>query len=57
MFFLDFLHRNKDQFTEAEKAFNQTVIYGKDADAMAVINTSRRFPMMANYQLVIVKEV
>jgi len=42
--------------SEAEKAFNQTVIYGKEADAMAVINTSRRFPMMANYQLVIVKE-
>ena len=42
--------------TEAEKSFNQTVIYGKDGDAMAVINNARRFPMMANYQLVIVKE-
>ncbi len=42
--------------TEAEKAFNQTVIYGKDTDAIAVTNIARRFPMMANYQLVIVKE-
>jgi DNA polymerase III subunit delta len=42
--------------TEAEKSFNLTVIYGKDSDASAVINNARRFPMMANYQLVIVKE-
>jgi len=42
--------------SESEKAFNQTVIYGKDADASAVTNLSRRYPMMANYQLVVVKE-
>ncbi len=42
--------------TEAEKSFNQTVIYGKDADATTVTNIARRFPMMANYQLVVVKE-
>jgi len=42
--------------TEAEKSFNQTVIYGKDTDAVVVTNTARRFPMMANYQLVVVKE-
>jgi DNA polymerase-3 subunit delta len=42
--------------TESEKAFNQTVIYGKDADALAVTNFARRFPMMANYQLVVLKE-
>jgi DNA polymerase-3 subunit delta len=42
--------------TEAEKAFNQTVIYGKDSEAATVINAARRFPMMANQQLVILKE-
>jgi DNA polymerase-3 subunit delta len=42
--------------SESEKAFNQTVIYGKDADASAVTNFARRFPMMANYQLVVLKE-
>lgn len=42
--------------SEAEKAFNQTIIYGKDADASAVTNYARRFPMMANYQLVVLKE-
>lgn len=42
--------------TEAEKAFNLTVIYGKDSDGPSVINHAKRFPMMANYHLVIVKE-
>ena len=42
--------------TEAEKAFNQTILYGKDTDLGTVINTARRFPMMANYHVVIVKE-
>jgi DNA polymerase III subunit delta len=42
--------------TEAEKAFNQTILYGKDVDLGTVINTARRFPMMANYHVVIIKE-
>jgi DNA polymerase-3 subunit delta len=42
--------------TEEEKTFNQTVIYGKDADAGAVIGAAKRFPMMSDYQVVIVKE-
>jgi DNA polymerase III subunit delta len=41
---------------EAEKAFNQSILYGKDSDAVAVTNTAKRFPMMSNYQVVIVKE-
>ena len=42
--------------TEAEKSFNQVVIYGEDSDLPSIINTARRFPMMANHQVVIVKE-
>lgn len=42
--------------SEAEKSFNQTVLYGKDTDVPTVINTARRFPMMANHQVVIIKE-
>jgi DNA polymerase III subunit delta len=41
---------------EAEKSFNQSVLYGKDTDIPTIINTARRFPMMANHQVVIVKE-
>ncbi len=42
--------------TEAEKAFNQVIIYGEDTSVPAIIDTARRFPMMASHQVVIVKE-
>jgi len=42
--------------TDSEKEFNQTVIYGRDIDTGSIIDMARRFPMMANYQVVIVKE-
>jgi DNA polymerase III subunit delta len=41
---------------ESEKSFNQTTFYGKDSDINTIINTARRFPMMASYQVVVVKE-
>jgi len=46
----------KNALTEAEKSFNQTVLYGKDVNVVDVIEHCRRFPMMANLQVVIVKE-
>jgi len=42
--------------TDSEKEFNQTVIYGRDSDPGKIIDLAKRFPMMANYQVVIVKE-
>ncbi len=39
-----------------EKEFNLTVVYGKDADVITVLNHARRFPMMAERQVVVVKE-
>ena len=41
---------------ESEKDFNQTVCYGTDVDADAVITAARRYPMFAERQLVVVKE-
>lgn len=41
---------------EAEKGFNQTVLYGKDTEIMTVLNAAKRYPMMAEYQVVLVKE-
>ena len=41
---------------EADKGFNQTVLYGKDVNMGQVITNARRFPMMAERQLVMVKE-
>ncbi len=41
---------------EAERAFNQIVVYGKDSDAGQVINLCRQLPMMGRYEVVILKE-
>ena len=41
---------------EHERDFNQTIFYGADVTAEAVIDAARRFPMMAERQLVVVKE-
>ncbi|MDP4131602.1 MAG: DNA polymerase III subunit delta [Bacteroidota bacterium] len=41
---------------ESEKAFNQSVFYGKDADWAAVVNACRRYPMFAERQVVLLKE-
>lgn len=42
--------------TDAEKGFNQVIVYGKDVTVNAILTHARRFPMMAERQVVIVKE-
>ncbi len=46
----------KNILPDDEKSFNQTVLYGKDTDIGTLLNTARRFPMMANHNVVILKE-
>ncbi len=41
---------------ETERAFNQTVVYGKDTDGGAVMNLCRQMPMMGGRMVVIVRE-
>ncbi|MCL3779650.1 DNA polymerase III subunit delta [Prolixibacteraceae bacterium JC049] len=41
---------------ENEKGFNETILYGRDVDVESIISIARRYPMMATYQLVVVKE-
>lgn len=41
---------------EEEKSFNQMVLYGKDVTINEIISNARRFPLMADYQVLIVKE-
>ncbi|WP_276089106.1 DNA polymerase III subunit delta [Pedobacter sp. JY14-1] len=41
---------------DMERGFNQTVLYGKDTDMATVMNAAKRYPMMSDYQLVVVKE-
>ena len=50
----DFIEDNV--LDESEKDFNQTLLYGLDVSVTQVIETCRRFPMMANQQVVIVRE-
>jgi DNA polymerase-3 subunit delta len=46
----------KNVLDDNEKEFNQTVLYGKDVDVATIISYSKRFPMMSNYQVIIIKE-
>ena len=46
----------KNILTEEEKGFNQTVLYGRDVSIEDIIGSAKRYPMMADRQVVIVKE-
>ena len=41
---------------EAEKGFNQQVMYGRDASIEDIVSAAKRYPMMAERQVLIVKE-
>ena len=41
---------------EEEKGFNQMVLYGKDVSIQDVVSNAKRYPMMAERQVIIVKE-
>ncbi len=42
--------------TDQEKGFNQVILYGKDVSVQDIISHAKRYPMMADRQVVIVKE-
>ncbi|HIC30570.1 MAG TPA: DNA polymerase III subunit delta [Flavobacteriaceae bacterium] len=42
--------------TEEERGFNQMVLYGRDVAVEDIVSNAKRFPMMAEHQVVIVKE-
>ncbi len=42
--------------TEDEKGFNQTILYGKEIGIEDIVTQARRYPMMAEHQVVIVRE-
>jgi len=50
----DFIAQNV--LEEQERDFNQSILYGRDVTIEDVISTAKRFPMMADRQVVIVKE-
>jgi DNA polymerase-3 subunit delta len=50
----DYIEENV--LSEDEKGFNQTVLYGRDVSIEDIVSTAKRYPMMAERQVVIVKE-
>jgi len=46
----------KHCLSESEKSFNQHILYGRDTDAKTLLDVCMRYPMMAERQLVILRE-
>jgi DNA polymerase-3 subunit delta len=57
-FFIDSISSLIEQsvLPEAERSFNQTVVYGKELKINDLIGMARRYPMMSKYQVIILKE-
>ena len=57
-YYIDLIARHIEEnvLSESEKGFNQMILYGKDADVSTVLSQAKRYPMMAERQVVIVKE-
>lgn len=46
----------KHVLKEEEKGFNQMVLYGRDITIEDIVSHAKRYPMMADHQVIIVKE-
>ncbi len=46
----------KTVLTETEKDFNLLTFYGIDSDVKNIVASARRFPLMSEYQLIVIKE-
>ncbi len=57
-YFIDLIadYAEKNILDDAEKEFNQSILYGRDVDVATIISEAKRYPMMAEKQVVIVKE-
>lgn len=57
-FFIDSISNyiEKNVLDEGERGFNQMVMYGKECKMSEVVENAKRFPMMAEHQVIIVKE-
>ncbi len=58
-YFIDVLAEEvqRQAVAEHERDFNQTILYGRDVDHGQVIDACLRYPMMAERQLVVVREL
>lgn len=57
-FFIDNIidHIELRALDETQKSFNQYVLYGKEVSFNDILNTARKYPMMGDRQVVIIKE-
>ena len=57
-YFIDLItdYIDKNAIAEFEKGFNQLIMYGKDSPVHLILSNARKFPMMAERQVVIVRE-
>ena len=57
-YFIDLIsdYIEKNILDETEKEFNQTILYGRDINVLSLISHAKRYPMMANHQVIIVRE-
>ncbi|MDM9631650.1 DNA polymerase III subunit delta [Robiginitalea aurantiaca] len=57
-YYIDRIERflGENVLTEDQKGFNQIVLYGKETSLPDIISQARRYPMMSEYQVVIVRE-
>lgn len=57
-YYIDLIAKYMEEnvLSETEKEFNLTVMYGNDVDMATIISAARRYPLMSEYQVIIVKE-
>src|SRR5688572_27285877 len=57
-FYIDLLssYIENNVLDPAERSFNQVIVYGKDSPVNVILTHAKRFPMMAERQVVIVRE-
>ena len=47
---------NENVLSDDQESFNKTILYGKDTSIENIISHCKRYPLMSDYQLVVVKE-
>lgn len=47
---------DKTVLNESQKGFDQTTLYGKDTDFSTIVSAAKRYPMLSDYQVILVKE-
>ena len=57
-FYIDWIsdYIEENVLDETEKGFNQQIMYGRDVSIEDVVSAAKRYPMMAEKQVIIVKE-